>query len=196
MLSERNEELEKAKARLMTRIWAGTTILAVALAVGVLSCGCNAKSEDQSGVAEAQSDQRYPVAEPAGAMAVPASAITPGVAEPSAVLADSLPPDVAVYVDDTQVMTGVPIEIHAEGSPDVVTMTLSDGIHQQQIFTRDGSDGSWRTLYRVPLKLSDNRLGLAITAKNGAGRWRRVWVFLQPLSEKPAPVMQDTTAHQ
>jgi hypothetical protein len=191
---ERNEEREKAKARLMTRIWAGVTVLAVALAVGVLSCGCGAKS-DQS-VAAAQSEPSYPVTQPAGAMAVPASAITSGVMEQPAVTADSLPPDVAVSVDDTQVLAGVPIEITAEGSPDVVTVTLSDGIHQKQVFTRDSSDGSWRTLYRVPLKLSEDRLGLAITAKNGAGRWRRVWVFLQPLSEKPAPMTQDTTAHQ
>ena len=195
MSRERTEEQQKAKARLMTRIWAGMTVLAVAMAVGVLSCGCKAKSDDSS-VASAQSEPQYPVTQPAGAMAVPASAITPGIAELPPVTADSLPPDVVVMLDDTQVLAGVPIEIRAEGSPDVVTMTLSDGIHQKQLFTRDGSDGSWKTLYRVPLQLPESRLGLAVTAKNSSGKWRRVWVFLQPLSEKPAVTTQDTTAHQ
>lgn len=106
---------------------------------------------------------------------VPAGSQTPsGSAE-----SQSLPPEIAVSIADTLVEPGAAIEIVAEGTPDVTEMVLWDGLNDRQAFYHDASRNEWKVSYRVPLRPKQDRIGLSVTAKNEAGRWRRVWVFLQ-----------------
>ncbi len=95
-----------------------------------------------------------------------------------AISQDSLPPEVAASTVETPVPAGTIIEVTAEGSSDVTGMNLTDGVGKTQPMTYDSATDLWRALYRVPLRTSTDRIGLAVTAKNGANRWRRVWVFL------------------
>ncbi len=66
-----------------------------------------------------------------------------------------------------------------EGTPDVTEMALSDGHGDALPMVRDSTGNTWRVNYRVPLRPRASRIGLAVTAKNDAHRWRRVWLFLQ-----------------
>ena len=91
----------------------------------------------------------------------------------------SVPPDAVVAVSDTFVTAGQPIEVTVQGTSDVTEMALSDGRGDALPMVRDSSSDVWRVNYRVPLRPKTDRLGLAVTAKNGSNRWRRVWVFLQ-----------------
>jgi len=91
---------------------------------------------------------------------------------------DSLPPDVSASATDSLAVLGAVVEIQAIGSPDVVDMGLSDGIGREQPFAYDSTTKVWKALYRVPVRSPKDRLGLAITATNESGHWRRVWVFL------------------
>ena len=108
-------------------------------------------------------------------------------------LGDSLPPELAVSVEDTLVRPGDVIEITAEGSDDVAQMGLSDAIGRVQLFSRDPSTNTWRVLYRVPLKASGDRIGLSVTGMNDLNRWRRVWVFLR-LKPAESPETPETPA--
>ena len=91
---------------------------------------------------------------------------------------DSLPPDVTAFAPDTLIVPGAVVEITAQGSTDVVSMTLTDGIGHKYPMLYDTDAKAWRVHYRVPLKTHIDRLGLSITATNGTNRWKRVWVFL------------------
>jgi hypothetical protein len=90
---------------------------------------------------------------------------------------DSLPPDVDASIVESQVTPGTIIEVRAKGSPDVEEVLLSDGRGKPQRFVYDPTADLWRASYRVPVKITGERLELAVTAKNAIGRWRRVWVF-------------------
>jgi len=103
----------------------------------------------------------------------------------------SLPPEIAVSIADTLVQPGAGIEITAEGTPDVTEMVLWDGLNDAQAFYHDSSRNEWKVSYRVPLRPRQERIGLSVTAKNEAGRWRRVWVFLHVgpvVGANPQPV--------
>ena len=91
---------------------------------------------------------------------------------------DSLPPAVDAAAMDSVVTPGAVVEISALASEDVVDMGLSDGIGKEQPFAYDSTMNVWRALYRVPIRNSKDRIGLAVTATNQGGHWRRVWVFL------------------
>jgi hypothetical protein len=97
--------------------------------------------------------------------------------------AEFLPPDVATTVSEIAAAPGSVIEVRAEGSSDVVAMTLSDGRTAPTDFRYDDVEGLWRAAYRVPLRPTSDRIGLSITAKNATSRWRRVWVFVKPHRE-------------
>ena len=103
----------------------------------------------------------------------------------TAVTADSLLPDVSALAADTLTIPGGTVEITARTSADVVAVTLWDGIGQKQAFTCDSEAKVWRATYLVPLKPLWERLGLSVTAKNSAKKWRRVWVFLQIQAQAP-----------
>lgn len=167
----------------------GISLLVAALAIGFLAMGCG-QQQNESASTEAGSAQ--PAAAVQTAAAVPASAAasdpahasglaesTPQAEGIAALSADSLPPDVVASASEALVSPGTIVEIAAEGSPDVVEVILSDGIGKTQPLVYDSTAKCWRVLYRVPLRMATDRLGLSVTAKNGLDRWRRVWVFLK-----------------
>ena len=104
--------------------------------------------------------------------------------------ADSLAPDVAASVEDTLVYAGTKVEITAEGSPDVASMTLTDGLGRKSPFGYDEQANRWRVLYRVPVRNPSDRIAVSVTARTESNRWRRVWVFLhvqREVNEAQAP---------
>jgi hypothetical protein len=101
-------------------------------------------------------------------------------------LVDSLPPDVTAFAPDTLIVPGAVVEITAQGSTDVTSMTLTDPIGHKYPMLYDIDAKAWRVHYRVPLKTHIDRLGLSITATNGTNRWKRVWVFMDIAGGVPA----------
>ena len=154
-------------------------IAAATLAVTALGCG------KRGGVQQASTASTASLAVPVAQVGAVSSA-SPGSKtseigskEAGSIVAsaDSLPPEVTATAPDTLVAPGSVVEITAEGTPDVTDVTLWDGIGKQQRFAYDSTAKIWRAFYRVPIKLQTERLALSVTAKNGADRWRRVWVF-------------------
>lgn len=161
-----------------------TGLIVAAVAIGLIAGSCGEKQEVANGT------QTAPEA-PTGVVATVASNIAPQVPESREVSsADSLPPEVTASVGDTLVTPGSAIEVTAEASVDATELSLKDDFGTRQRFTYDQQGKIWRAYYRVPLKSAD-RLGLSVTAKNGAERWRRVWVFLHVGHGSSAP--EDST---
>jgi hypothetical protein len=157
---------------------AAALVLASILAtLGLTGCG-GGKSEqrftttDDDGIITAAP----PVAAPAIAVAAQNASLG---GEPEAVPADSLPPDVAALAADSLASPGESVEVAARTTPDVIEVSLWDGIGRRQSFAYDSTAGLWRGRYRVPLGVQGDRLGLAVIAKNGLGLRHRVWVFLR-----------------
>jgi len=181
---------------LLARIAIGAVVLAAFVAAGMMVAGCGSHDE------RAQAPEVAPSQNAEGSTVV---AALPGRPLPSATswaghassLGDSLPPEVAVSVEDTLVDAGDVIEITARGSDDVSQMGLSDAIGRVQLFTQNTTDGTWHVLYRVPLGGSKERIGLSVTAMNDVNRWRRVWVFLKIRSPETAQTASpDSSAHE
>lgn len=108
----------------------------------------------------------------------------------------SIAPDIVVEVPGTSVMPGEVVEFTVYGTPDVNELVLWDGLNDRQAFAYDGSSGTWRVQYRVPLKPPTDRLGVSVTARNGDDRWRRRWVFFEVGTrgaEPATPVMEDSS---
>lgn len=195
MNEDRNRQLgaagaHEARMRIGTRL--GGAALAV-LALGFVAAGC---SHDGHRSAETYGDAETDiVAVPAydgGAQAVQAAVQDmhgeSGVADlPPAQPGDgSMPPDIIATASNTRVVPGEVIEIAVQATPDVVEMSLWDGIGDRQALVYDAGAKAWRISYRVPLQLPWERTGLAITAKNEASRWCRSWVFIE--MQKAAPL--------
>ena len=98
---------------------------------------------------------------------------------PGAVPADSLPPDILASTSETDVTPGGNVEIEARVSTDVTEVFLADGIGRKQSFAWDSTASVWRAHYRVPLGVKGDRLGVAVTARNGLELSHRVWIFLR-----------------
>jgi hypothetical protein len=110
--------------------------------------------------------------------------------------AEGLPPEIALAELDTLVTPGQPISITVYGTPDVSEVALFDGVNDHQALVHDASHDTWSVDYRVPLRPKSDRIGLSLTAKNAANRWRRVWVFLkvgQPVTGETRMVQQAGT---
>lgn len=103
-----------------------------------------------------------------------------------AAAAESLPPEIDATVTDTPVQPGTVIEISAVGSSDVTEMVLRDALGKTYPLTRNEESGTWRVFYRVPMKITGDRLGLSVTARNGVNQWSRVWVFPTVMREGAA----------
>ena len=175
------EQVRDARRRLMRRcVWGGGLLIAaVTMAVVFIACGSN----DRGAVQHASVT---PVA-PAG-YTPPAPKVAATPAEPSPVATasrDSLAPEVRAHALYTTVSPGGVIEVEAEASPDVASMVLDDGHGHKQAFARDAANGVWRAYCRAPMRPVE-RLGLAVIAKNGVERWRRVWVFVRVEPEQAA----------
>jgi hypothetical protein len=163
-------------------------LAAALLTIAALAAGCGKHALDQttSVPAGGQSTVEQTSGEPA--VLASQSAVeksqeqSPGQArEPESstpLTSDSLPPEVDAAAMDSVVTPGAVVEISALASEDVVDMGLSDGIGKEQPFAYDSTMNVWRALYRVPIRNSKDRIGLAVTATNQGGHWRRVWVFL------------------
>ncbi len=178
----------------------GTVVILGAAAIAFLAIGCggektktNVQQAATSGVAEgtlAATGEKTPAVVATAerttaegeatlgsttgeAMATPAAE---GIAGENK--ADALPPDVAATVCETIATPGGVVEILAEGSPDVTSVTLTDAIGTKYPFTYQAATDRWRVLYRVPIRTKTEQLGLSVTAANGANRWKRIWVFV------------------
>lgn len=125
---------------------------------------------------------------------VPTMAVEP-YAEAAGPIEGSIAPDIVVEVPSTSVAPGDVVEFTVYGTPDVNELVLWDGLNDKQALRYDGSTGTWRVQYRVPLRPPTERLGVSVTARNGDDRWRRRWVFLEVGTPAPAaePVMEDTS---
>jgi len=179
------EQLASGEAhRLLVRVAWGTATLLILMAAGFLAFGCGQQSNDR--VSSAPEPATAVAAQAQSGATLPASTTGSGngTREPNsealaAASTDSLSPDVAVSVSDSPVVPGTAIEITAQGSPDVVAVTLGDDSGSKQAFGYDSSADLWRAAYRVPVKIKNDRPALSVTARNASGRWRRVYVFLE-----------------
>ena len=170
--------------RLMIRAAWGAAVLLMVLAAGFLALGCGPQKNDrvstvpEPATAVGGQSQSGTTALPASTSGPAKVTREPNSEELAAASVDSLSPDVAASASDTPVVPGTAIEITAEGSPDVVAITLGDDSGSKQAFAYDSSADLWRAAYRVPVKIKTARPALSVTARNASGRWRRVWVFL------------------
>jgi hypothetical protein len=163
-----------------------TGLIVAVVLIGLIAGSCGKEHDEVAAVPTTQ-----PAAETASAVVTVASHTPPQSPERDDALSpDSLPPEVIASVSDTLVTPGSVIEISAEASVDATDLSLWDGFGKRQPLTYDEAGKVWRTIYRVPLKSAD-RLGLSVTAKNGTGRWRRVWVFLH--ADRGTSVPADST---
>lgn len=172
--------LRDDSGRLLRRAGWGAATLVALIAAGVCAGGCGDRS---SGRSAAQAPQPAVVTPTSGGDVVAAGATglpsrEPGSEALAAASVDSLAPDVAATLSEERVSAGTSVEITAQGSPDVVGVTLGDGSGGRAPFAYDASADLWRVAYRVPVRPGSERLALSVTARNAAGRWRRVWVFL------------------
>ena len=100
------------------------------------------------------------------------------VGQPSPDTASAPVPEVAASVGTLTAKPGEEFQITAAGSPDVTGMFLTDDLKHAQPFRYDVDAKLWTTSYRLPLEPMSDHLAFSVTARNEAGRWRRVWVFV------------------
>jgi hypothetical protein len=166
---------------------ARTMVLGIT-AVAFLAVGCGQKREGEvtSGMAATpgpvalaghSTPEQATVADAATGLesAEPSGAVQEGAVDAAA--AESLPPEIDATVSETPVAPGAVIEISAVGSSDVTEMVLRDALGKTYPMTRIEQTGAWRVFYRVPMKVTGERVALSVTAKNGVNQWKRVWVF-------------------
>ena len=181
--------------------WKNHTLLAASFAIVLMAVGCGRQESQSAGASStekgatrvAASQTGGPREEVGGGVALTSadgdapregglqgesegsdSSIPEGSAASQAV---SEPPDVVASISDSLAAPGPVVTVIATGSPDVVAMTLSDGLGRPKSLTYDATSKVWKTSYRVPLKAATARLGFSITATNAHQQWRRVWVF-------------------
>ena len=155
--------------------------LVAAMAVAFLTIGCG-KQEGRKLASEGGTVAAGALEQPATATAsmvqTTPSAEATGGAERLPANADSLPPDVVASASALVAERGQVVEITAQGSLDITEVILSDGLHKTPL-AYDLEAKAWRGVYRVPMRTKGDRVGLAVTATNGQGRWQRVWVFIE-----------------
>jgi len=153
-----------------------------ALAFQTAGCGRHGDAGAPDGVAgqDAVSAVQSGGADAGGAVAAATSPSPPAPEPLVPAVSDTLPPELEVLAAE-QVRPGEVVEITAESSDDVVAMTLADGRGRPQPMAYDRATGQWHVFYRVPMRIRGERLALSVTAKNGAERWRRVWIFMTPV---------------
>lgn len=190
------QQSSKPVTPLAWRMATGALLLALIVAGSALLHGCGGSgSSDSAAVHEHDSNAMTPAE--AVAAARPAEVVLPAImpasGDASAQGEAALPPEIAIEPMNTLVVPGEAITVAVQGTPDVTQMMLSDGIGDPQALVRDASgDGTWSVDYRVPLRPREERYGLSVTAKNEAGRWRRVWLFLNVQSPATAAAPDST----
>jgi hypothetical protein len=118
----------------------------------------------------------------------------PNSASLEAASVDSLAPEVAAAIVDPLVVPGGSIEVTAQASSDVEAVTLTDDRGGRYPFAYDSEKDEWRVAYRVPMRIASERPALSVTAKNAAGRWSRVWLFLDVEKKEAATVAEPDTS--
>ena len=174
-------ERQLRRERIVIGAWGGATLIAlVAMCMLLEGCGHGPKSTAQSSRVQSQPEVATAVVA-SNPVTVPAESGFETSQMQGTLVEDPglAPPDVVAAVSDTFVTAGQAVEVKVEGTSDVTEMALTDGRGDAIPMVKDESGSTWRVGYRVPLRPSSDRLGLAVTAKNQAHRWRRVWVFLQ-----------------
>lgn len=179
---------------LLTSIAIAAGLLLVAIALGLLITSCGGektKATSSAVVTPSATDAAVAsVTETAESIERSAHAAQSLGGEPS----PNAIPDLDCAVTRTNVAPGDTVEVIARTTPDAVSVTLSDGYQDPQALTHDPTSNLWRGVYRVPLHASWERLGLSVTARNDANRWRRVWVFLTlPDDETASPAEPDSS---
>ena len=170
------------RERILIGAWGGATLIAL-VAMCMLLEGCG--SGQGSHTAQANDVPSQPGIETAVVASNPSAIPAETGSEMSQMQGTNVqdpglaPPDVVAAVSDTFVTAGQAVEVSVQGTSDVTEMALSDGRGDAIPMVKDASGDVWRVGYRVPLRPASDRVGLAVTAKNQAHRWRRVWVFLQ-----------------
>lgn len=167
------------------RQWRGqalTDVLVMAFAVTAAclllqGCGGNKVESASSGTSDGGSGAVSAVVASATPLPTSNSSAVQPQSQPAG--AEGLPPEIAIGEIDNQVLPGQPVQLEVFGTPDVTTMTLSDGLGSPKAFVHDTTGDVWRASYRVPLKPRTDRIGLSVMAQNDLGRWRRVWLFLE-----------------
>lgn len=184
----RATELARARQlrreRILIGTWGGATLVAL-VAMCMLLEGCGHRGSSTSRASSTSSAPEPVTAVAASHMPVAASDLE-AVQQPGTLVEDPgvVPPDVVAAVSDTFVTAGQAIEVTVEGTSDITEMALSDGRGDAIPMVRDETSQLWHVGYRVPLRPGSERFGLAVTAKNSANRWRRVWVFLNVGGQK------------
>jgi hypothetical protein len=149
--------------------------LVVVISLGVLFAGCGQHDDSSVSATSSNVSSAPSVGTTQVASAVP-------VAVPSAPVATSdstaLQPDFVVSVLDTLVLPGQVVEFTAQGTKDLVSLTLNDGRDRPVAMLCEPGGDTWHAQYRVPLQPRHERFGVSLTGRNEAGRWRRTWVFL------------------
>jgi hypothetical protein len=165
----------RMRAKHRNHVARGGAILAGSILLAMTALGCGEHKE--RAIAESENGASAPPAHLEAPAAVTASAT--GAAEPAGTSTDALPPDVVATAPDTLTIPGSVVVITALGSADVTSVTLNDGAGEKTPFTYDSESNLWRVSYRVPVRVTLDRIGLSVTAGTDANRWKRVWVFLK-----------------
>ena len=152
-------------------------LLMLLATAGIMGCG-GSRSTQSIADSEAGTSAAEPLATATQVNTVEAQSVALG-GESAAVPADSLPPDVTALASNSVAAPGAMVEIAARATPDVVEVSLWDGLRRPQSFAYDSTAGLWRARYRVPLGAQPGRLGLSVIARNGLELRHRVWVFVQ-----------------
>jgi hypothetical protein len=179
---EHGEKPRTGAKRFLVSVAIVGALVAVAIPIGLLISSCGSGSDGKEEHAAAQPPESTPASDAVARAplsgALPASMTSDPKAADDSVPVEAQSPDLAVTVADTVVVPGDRVQVLVESSPDVTEMSLWDGMQDRQALTYDASTKFWMGTYRVPLKPTWQRVGLSVTAKNEAGRWHRVWVFL------------------
>ncbi len=192
-------ERQTRRERALIGAWVGATTVAL-VATCMLLEGCGGGGTHHAATASHVNDSpstatavvasNVPV-EPAGGIETSQPLGSESVSDPGTV-----PPDMVVAVSDTFVTAGQAVQVSVEGTPDITEMALADGRGDAIPMVRDSSSQVWRVGYRVPLRPGTDRLGLSVTAKNDAQRWRRIWLFLNVDDGKHRVEVDQTTEPQ
>jgi hypothetical protein len=162
----------------------GGSFLAASLLLAMVALGCGEQKQQAAAEPVAPGSPGSPgsgvAAQPADGAPPAVTASATGTVELGTSNAEEgLPPDVAAAAPDTLTVPGSVVVITALGSADVTSVTLNDGAGEKTPFTYDSESNLWRVSYRVPVRVTADRIGLSVTASTDANRWKRVWVFLK-----------------
>ncbi len=168
-------------------MWGRTAWVTAAATLAFLALGCGEQKKQTAvatGAAPVEQAAKTPAVIAAASTTTPEAGVT--LVKGGSAPEDSLPPDVTAFAPDSTIAPGTVIEITADASTDATSLILTDRLGHKYPFTYDGEAKGWRVHYRVPLRTEGDRLGLSITATNGANRFKRVWVFLNMQGGVPA----------